>query len=67
MKEWTFAERAFATALELEPDRVDSQLGLAECYAQTDRKDKARELLDAVQKSHPDHPATQELRKKLGI
>ncbi len=67
LKEWPVAERAFATALELEPARVDSQLGLAECYAQTDRKDKARELLDAVQKAHPDHPATQALRKKLGI
>ena len=67
LKEWTVAERAFATALELEPARVDSQLGLAECYAQTDRNDKARELLDAVQKTHPDHLATQELRKKLGI
>ncbi len=65
LEDWPVAERAFATVLELEPGRVDSQLGIAECYAQTVRKDKARELLDAVQKSHPDNEAAKSLRKRL--
>ncbi len=67
LEEWEAAERAFVTALELEPGRVESQLGLAECYAQTDRKDKARELLDAVQKAHPEHAGAKEMRSRLGI
>ncbi len=67
LKDWRAAERAFSTALELEPNRVDSQLGLAECYARTERKDKARELLDAVQKTHPDHAAAKAFRERLGL
>jgi cellulose synthase operon protein C len=67
LEDWKAGERAFATALELEPGRVDSQLGLAECYARTDQKDKARELLDAVDKSHPDHAGAKKLREKLKI
>ena len=67
LEEWKAAERAFATALELEPGRVDSQLGLAECYAQTDRQDKARELLDAVQKAHPEHAGAKALRMRIEI
>ena len=67
LREWPAAERAFATALELEPGRVESQLGLVESYAQTDRKDKARELLDAVQKVHPGHAGVEALRSRLGI
>ncbi len=67
LEEWPAAERAFATALELEPGRVDSQLGLAECYARSDRQDKARELLDAAQKSHPEHAGAKDLRTRLGI
>ncbi len=67
LEDWKAAERAFSTALELEPGRVDSQLGLAECFGRTDRKDKARELLESVQKAHPEHVGAKELRVKLGI
>jgi cellulose synthase operon protein C len=54
LEDWKAGERAFATALELEPGR-------------TDQKDKARELLDAVDKSHPDHAGAKKLREKLKI
>jgi len=67
LADWTTAQRAFSTALELEPDRLDSQLGLVEAWALSDQKDKARSLLESVLKSHPAHVAAQELQKRLGL
>ena len=67
LEDWPAAQRAFSTAIELEAGRTSSQLGLAEAYARSDQKDKARELLDTVVKAHPDHAGVKELRDRLGL
>ena len=67
LEDWPTAQHAFAAAIELDAGRTDSQLGLAEAYARSDQKDKARELLDAITKAHPDHAGVKELRERLGL
>ena len=67
LEDWPAAQKAFSVAIELESGRVDSQLGLAESCARSNQKEKARELLDAVQKAHPDHAEAKALRERLGL
>lgn len=63
--DWKTAERAFTAAMELEGQRVDSQLGLAETYRNTNRPAPAKELVGAVLKLHPDHAGAKALLGRI--
>ncbi len=67
LKDWPAAAKSFANALELEPDRLDSQLGLIEAHVRLEKKDDARKLWEAVQQAHPDHSGVKELQQRLGL
>ena len=67
LADWPAAQRAFSNAIELDPDRTPSQIGLVEAYASGDQKDKARALLETVLTAKPDLADAKELRERLGL
>lgn len=67
LEDWPTAERAFRTAIELDADRTDSQLGLVEVLARTNHTDEAKTLLEKVLSAHPNLEAALALRGKLGL
>jgi len=67
LEDWPTAQRAFFTATELDPDRIESQIGLAEAYARGDQPDKARVLLDAIQKANPDPTEEKKFQKNFDM
>lgn len=67
LKDWSAAERAFRSAIELDGDHTDSQLGLVEVLASTDRTEEARQLLEQVLKAHPNFEAATALKQKLAL
>ena len=67
LEDWSAAARSFATALELEPDRLSSQLGLIEAQVRLGQKEEARKLFETVQQAHPEEAAVKELQSRLGL
>jgi len=55
----------YRVGLELKPGDAELQLGLAECYLVQNRKDAARELIEAVLKDDPDHAAAKALQSRI--
>lgn len=60
------AEAAFARALELAPQLVDTRLDRALFWLTHDRRDDARRELDAVLAEAPDNPRAKALRARCG-
>ena len=67
LEDWSAAAKSFTTALELEPDRLSSQLGLIEANMHLGQKDEARKLFDTVRQAHPEEAAVKELQSRLGL
>lgn len=67
LQDWEAAERAFEHAIEIQPDRIDSSLGLVETWARSEQNDKARTLIEQILKTHPDHAAALALKVKLAL
>ena len=66
LEDWPAAEKSFATALELDPDRLKSQLGLVEADVRLDKKEEARKLFDTILKTHAGDAEVKELQTRLG-
>jgi tetratricopeptide (TPR) repeat protein len=67
LEDWSTAAKSFATALEIEPDRLSSQLGLIEAQVRLGQKDEASKLLEIVQQAHPEEATVKELQGRLGL
>ncbi len=65
LMDWKTAERAFSTALELDGMRVESKVGLAETYLNTERKTQARELVEGVLKTQPEHQRAKAILERV--
>ncbi len=67
LEDWPAAEKSFATALELDPDRLISLLGLVEADVRLDKKEEARKLFDTILKTHAGDAGVKELQTRLGL
>jgi tetratricopeptide (TPR) repeat protein len=67
LEDWATAERAFRAAIELNSDRTDSQLGLVEVLAKTNRAEESRKLLEQVLQAHPTYEPAKTLKQSLGL
>jgi predicted Zn-dependent protease len=59
------AVEEYETAIELKPDDLALQYGLAEALAESKQPDKAREVLKGLLKRWPDYPGARKLLESI--
>ncbi|MFV0444204.1 MAG: tetratricopeptide repeat protein [Planctomycetaceae bacterium] len=64
-EDWIRGREEFERVLESDPDDIDATVGLARCDQHDGHLPAARERLDAVLKTNPEHEVAKQLRKEL--